>query len=85
MLKTSSRKVHFPALNPVLSISQDVVAAIVALMERSRAATESVLSYLASESTSEGGGLHILRPFLVECSAKDVRACFADVLFKTIR
>ena len=56
-----------------------------ALMERSRAATESVLSYLASESTSEGGGLHILRPFLVECSAKDVRACFADVLFKTIR
>ena len=65
--------------------SQDIVAAVAALMERSRAATESVLSYLASESTSEGGGLHILRPFLVECSAKDVRACFSDVLYKTFR
>ena len=61
-------------------------------MERSRAATESVLSYLASESTTAAssasefvGGLHILRPFLLECAAKDVRACFADVLFKTIR
>ena len=62
-------------------------------MERSRAATESVLSYLASESTSSAsssatefvGGLHILRPFLLECPAKDVRSCFADVLHKTFR
>lgn len=58
----------------------DFVDSITSLLNRSKKATEALLVFLSSAT-----GLQYLKPFLLEASAREVRANFAHLVFNGIR
>ena len=67
------------------AVMADMIDGVSSLLDRSARATECLLSFLSSSESSGGGGLQYLRPFLLECPAREVRVNFAKMVFDSAR